>query len=200
MTERQHPFLGDLDKRHEYHFFNAADQLEFNQLVAHEIDATFSMTDASVFSNTNGGFGDGLRTRTLDISNIDKVENEEILFVANADRWMHGPSQLEIHTQFRMKTESSTRDAVREMTQLEVVETFANKAGKYLARFTIEQLAGDAFHSTVFRTDMTNEAGHNEGPMVPYDYYELLEKIEVVKALRRGIYAKGRGDAAEVDS
>jgi len=200
MTERQHPFLGDLDKRHEYHFFNAADQLEFNQLVVHEIDATFSMTDASVFSNVNGGFGNGLRTRTLDISNIDKIENEEILFVADADRWMHGPSQLETHTQFRMKAESYTRGPLRDAMELEIVETYGSKAGKYLARFTIEQFAGDTFQSTVLRTDMTHEAGYDERPMMPYDYYELLEKIEVVKALRRGIYAKGRGDEAEVDS
>lgn len=186
MTERQPGSIsGDLQNREEYHFLDSAAQHELKE------SSLISIEDALIAERGNNRSGlfytftEGIAVRKLVLSHVDTTQDDAMLFVNGYESELRQVVRHPTTTDITVRTKHYREGHLQETAKVSIREYVTGSRMPFISRYLIERYAGDVIHATVGRTDAVKSQGLDEREMLPYDFAEFQQQMNVIVAMRK---------------
>jgi hypothetical protein len=131
--------------------------------------------------------------REMELIHIDRTEEDKILFVKGYAAETRQLIRRPVTTDVTVRSEFFRKGSLRESVTVSVEEFVQTKRHPFIARYAIERYVGDAIQATVARTDVLRGEGLDEREMLPYDFREFEQQVNVLVAIRKGLLLASRG-------
>lgn len=215
MTEwQQRPVSGRIENRDEYHFSTPAERDAFKDRALETLEDLLTIERQSGSSDLKYSWDKGVARRDLDLMDVDRFEEQHMLF-GEGSRVFHGKlKRAPLVSDIFVHTKMYRSGSLRELSEVTIQESVDGEEDnlQLISIYTIENFIGGSFQATLNTIRERKNVGmstlidgrkssdtsdseqlafrvidDDEREMLPYDFHVFIEKLNVIKAIRRGI-------------
>jgi len=190
MTERPpHAIAGEYQHRKEYDTSERAHAAAITKSLD-VMDDVLMVENANELTGVRYSSDQYAAVTELAVSYIETEEEEPFLFIKGLDTKIMQLQRNSVLTDAVVRIESypvGRNDELAEISEVLIEQSVEGIQRHFISKYVIERFYDGFVQSSVQRTDVLNADAMDERQMLPYDFREFQQQLNVIAAIRKRV-------------